>query len=135
MLGIAAVGIMATSLWAISGAAPKGGRTIAELKLSDGREFVVRHYRDRWLEYPKVRFYALDADGVWTSFPVYAELVDLNAAKLVADATAQQVQFMSGDYLVNTYVIQDGNFVHVDGPGSISWTLPPGVEPGEEVIY
>ena len=135
VLGIVAVGIVATGSWAIAAQAPKGARTIAQLNLPDGREFVVRHYRHGWFEYPKVRFYARDTTGVWTSFPVYAELVVANATSLVADARAQQVQLMSGGYWVNTYVIQDGSYVHVDGPGSVSWQLPPGIDPGEEDLH
>lgn len=135
MLGIAAATIVVFvgfSSWMIAAQAPKGDRTIAELKLPDGREFLVRHYRHRWLEFPIVRFYARDTTGVWTSFPVYAELVNSNDASLVFQASAQIVEFWSHGYLVNSYDLHDGNFVHVDGPGSISWNLPPGIEPGDE---
>lgn len=132
LLGIVAIGIITFGFWAIGAQAPKGDRTIAQLKLPDGHEFVVHHYRHGWFEYPKVRFYARDPKGIWTSFPVYAELVVANATSLETDESAQQVQLMSNGYWVNTYVIQDGSFTHVDGPGSVSWTLPPGVEPGEE---
>ncbi len=132
VLGVVAVGIFALSAWMIGAQAPKGARTIAQLKLSDGREFVVRHYRYGWLEYPKVRFYARDANGVWTRFPVIAELVDSRAASLVVNTSAQQVELMSGKYFVSTYVIRNGSYVHVDGSGSDPWELPPGIEPGEE---
>ena len=134
-MGIVAAGIVATSSWAILDLAPKGDRTIAQLKLSDGREFVVHHYRYGWLEYPKVRFYARDTNGVWTSFPVYAELVDSNATTLVLDASGRQVELLSGERRVNSYIIQHNSIVHVDGPGSIKWQLPPGIEPGEENLY
>ena len=131
VLGIAAVGIVVFDAWAIYAVAPKGGRTIAQLELSDGRACVVRHYRSGWLEYPKVRFYARDTQGVWTSFVVISELVNPNSTSLVPDASAQKVQVPG----VGWYRIQDNDFVNPDGSRGTTCQLPPGIEPGEEDIY
>ncbi|MFM1919381.1 MAG: hypothetical protein RLZZ303_1015 [Candidatus Hydrogenedentota bacterium] len=125
----AALVIVAFDAWAIYAVAPKGGRTIAQLHLPDGRAVVVRHYRFGWLEYPTVRLYARDTQGVWTRFYLIAELVDPNTPRLVFDASEQKVQ-MPG---VGWYQFQDNYFTHIDG-GSYGLTiqLPPGIEPGEE---
>ncbi len=131
VLGIVAVGIVAFSTWAIVSVAPKGARTIAQLKLPDGGQFVLRHYRFGWLEYPKVRFYVRDTDGTWTVFPVISELVDPNNAPL---KYSPGVQVQIGD-AGGWYQIQEKAFINVDGPGPLGWQMPPGVEPGEEDIY
>ncbi len=131
VLGIAAVGIVVSSAWAVYAVAPKGSRTIAQLELSNGRMFTVRHYRFGWLEYPKARFYARDTKGLWTSFEVISELVNPNAASLVLDASAQEVQLTG----VGWYRIEDNDFVNIDGSRGNTWQLPPTIEPGEEDIY
>lgn len=128
VLAIAAAGILALSVWAIWTVAPRGGRTIAELELPDGRAFVVRHYRSQWLEYPEVRFYARSSEGVWTSFEVIAELVDPGATRLVLDEPAQEIEAPG----VGWYRIQDDDFVNLDGSRGGRRQLPPGVEPGNE---
>lgn len=128
LLGIAAAAVAVMCAWAIHAVAPKGGRTIAELQFPDKREFVVRHYRYGWFEYPKVRFYARDQDGTWTSFSVISELVDANTLSLVLDATAEQVQVGKA----GSYLIQQKDFVNIDGSRGNIWRLPPGIEPGEE---
>jgi len=130
VLGIAVVGIAVYSACAIYAMAPRGGRTIAQLELSDGRAFVVRHYRSGWLEYPKARFYARDTEGAWTSFALISELVNANATSLVLDASGQEVE-MAG---VGSYRIQDNDFVSVDGSRGTKQQLPPGIEPGQEFV-
>jgi len=130
VLGIAVVGIVVFDAWAICAVAPKGARTIAQLEFPDGRAFVVRHYRSGWFEYPKVRFYARNTEGVWTSFVVISELVNPNSAWLVLDASAQEVQAPGG-----WYRIQDNEFVNPDGSRGATRQLTPGIEPGEEDIY
>lgn len=131
VLGIVAVGIVVFDVWAIRAVAPKGARTIAQLELPDGRALIVRHYRSGWLEYPKVRFYARDTEGVWTSFVLISELVNPNSASLVLDAAGQEVQ-MPG---VGRYRIQDNDFVNIDGSRGTVRQLPLGIEPAEEDIY
>jgi hypothetical protein len=130
-LGIVALGIFMFSAWAGYWMAPKGGRTIAELELPDGRAFVVRHYRYGWLDYPKVRFYARDTNGSWTSFALIAELVNSNGASLALDESAQNVDLGTGGW----YRIQEKDFVNIDGSRPASRRLPPGIEPGEEDIH
>lgn len=129
-LGIAVAGIVVFNAWAIYVVAPKGARTIAQLELPDGHAFVVRHYRYGWLEYPKVRFYARGPEGVWTSFGLIAEWVVPNATSLIMDVQKQQVD-MPG---VGAYLIQDNDFVLLDGSRGVMRQLPSGVEPGEEDI-
>jgi hypothetical protein len=132
VLGIAALGIVAVVMWAIYTVAPKGGRTIAQLELADGRAFVVRHYRYEWTEYPKVRFYARDTEGAWTSFVLIAELVNPNATSLVLDPSEQKVEVApTGGW----YRIPDNDFVNIDGSWCTAQQLPPGIEPGEEDIH
>jgi len=130
-LGIVMVGIVLFSTWAIYVVAPKGGRTTAQLEIPNGQMFVVRHYRFGWLEYPKVRFYVRDPKGAWTSFGVISELVNPNAPSLILDEQTQQVQLLSAGY----YLIQNNDFVNIDGSRGTVWQLPSGVEPGEEAIY
>lgn len=128
--GVAAVVILVMSAWAIYAVAPKGGRTVAQLELSDGRAFAVRYYRFGWLDYPKAWFYARDEAGAWTSFELISELVNPNAASLALDASAEEVE-MPG---VGTYRIDHNDFVNIDGSRGRTRQLPPGVEPGEEDI-
>ncbi len=131
VFGIVAVGIVAFSAYALSAAAPRGGRTIAQLTLPDGREFLLRHYRFSWLDYPKVRFYVHDTDGTWTSISVISELISPNSTTLTLDSSGRQIEI--GD-AGGTYVIQDKYFANIDGGGGFSRQLPPGIEPGEEDI-
>lgn len=131
VLGTAAVGIVALSAWAVVKVAPQGARTLDILETPDGRMFIVRHYRFGWLEYPAVRFYARDPDGDWTVFPVIAELIDGNNTALTVTGTGSARQVQIGE-IGGWYVVHDGNFVNVDGPGHTSAQLPPGIEPGQE---
>jgi hypothetical protein len=132
VLGIAAVGIIAFDTWAICTVAPKGGRTIAQLELADGQAFVVRHYRYGWTEYPKVRFYARNTQGAWTSFALIAELVNPNGTSLELDASEQKVEVApTGGW----YRIPDNDFLNIDGSWCTARQLPPGIEPGEENIH
>ncbi len=129
-LGMVALAIVVLSAWAVYATAPKGARTIAQLNLPDGRVFVVRHYRYRWLEYPKARFYARDADGIWTSFALISELVNPSATSLVLDESVQEVQLPG----VGCYRIPNNDFVIIDGSRANKLPLPPGTEPGEEYL-
>jgi len=128
---ILALGIFAMSAWAVYAVSPKGGRTVAQLKLPDHREFVVRHYRYGWLEYPKARFYARDTNGAWTSFTLISELVNPNATSLVLDASTQQVH-VNG---VGSYLLQQNEFVNIDGSRGTKRLLPPETVPDEENVY
>ncbi len=130
VLGIIVVAIAVFSVSALYVVAPKGGRTIAKLDLPDGRAFVVRHYRYGWFEYPKVRFYARNANGDWTSFSVISELIDPGATSLVLDAAAQEIQLTGAGW----FRIEHNEFVNVDGSRGTVWQLPPGIDPGEEDI-
>lgn len=132
LLGILAAAIIVFNVWAVYAVAPKGGRTIAQLELADGRAFVLRHYRYGWLEYPKVCFYARDPYGVWTRFTVIAELIDANATTLLLNASAQEVALGKAG---GTYRIPHNEFLNIDGSGSDGWPLPPGVAPDEDDIY
>lgn len=129
-LGILVAAIAMFNTWAVCVVAPKGVRTIAQLELPDGHAFVVRHYRYGWLEYPKVRFYARGPEGVWTSFGLIAEWVVPNATSLIMDVQKQQVD-MPG---VGAYLIQDNDFVLLDGSRGVMRQLPSGIEPGEEEL-
>ena len=82
-----------------------------------------------WFEYPEVRFYALDTEGVWTRFDVITEWVDSDNTSLVLDESGQEID-MAG---VGSYR-QDYGFIHIDGSPAASLELPLGVEPGEEDI-
>lgn len=131
VLGIVSAAIAVFCAWAVYWVAPKGGRTIAQMDLPDGRTFVVRHYRFGWTEYPKVRFYARDKEGAWTSFALIAELVNPNDTSLVLDASRQEVEVAPAGW----YRIQANDFVNIDGSRGPTWQLPLDIEPGEEDIY
>jgi hypothetical protein len=131
-LGIAAAAIVLFDVWAIHVVAPKGGRTIAQLELPDGRAFMVRHYRFGWVEAPKVRFYARDTQGVWTRFVLIWELVDPNSPTLLLNEQKQEVEIPG----VGWYRIQENDWINPDGPGyTPPFQLPPGIEPGEEAAF
>lgn len=131
-LVILAVAIVAFSVCAVISQAPKGARTIAELNLPDGHQFLVRHYRFGWLEYPMVRFYVREPGGTWTSFILYSELIDPNNTSLTVDSAKTNVTIgKAGGW----YPIREKYIVHVDGPGDFGMKLAAGVEPGEEDIY
>lgn len=129
--GIGAVVIAMFAAWTIYAVAPKGARTIAELRLPDGHAFVVRHYRYGWFEYPKVRFYARDTQGVWSSFMVISELVNPNSISLALDASSQEVRVPG----VGWYRILDNDFVNPGGSRATTSQLPLGIELGEEDVY
>lgn len=129
-LGLIALAMVVLCSMAVGAVAPKGARTIAQLNRPDGRAFVVRHYRYGWLEYPKVRFYARDTDGNWTSFAVISELVNPNTAALTLDESAQEVQLPNAGW----YRIPDDDFVNVDGSRANKLPLPTGTKPGEEAL-
>ena len=132
VLGIVAFGIVAFSAWALICAAPKGARTIAQLKLPDGQEFVLRHYRFGWKESPKVRFYTREPDGTWTSYTANSEGVDPYSASLVLDAARGEIS--AG--VAGSYLISEKQFIYPWGPdGVIARHLPLGVEPDEDDIY
>ncbi|MCC6696676.1 MAG: hypothetical protein IT365_13685 [Candidatus Hydrogenedentes bacterium] len=131
-LVIVSAAIAVLCVWAVYWVAPKGGRTIAQLDLPDGRTFVVRHYRFGWTEYPKVRFYARNKEGAWTSFMLIAELVNPNDTSLVMDASRQEVEVAP---IGGWYRIKENGFLNIDGSWGPTRQLPPGVEPGAEDIY
>lgn len=131
IFGIVAVGIITFDAWALYEASPKGGRTIAQLELPEGREIIVRHYRYGWFEYPTVRLYARDTTGTWTRFNLVAELVDPNSPSLELKAEKQEVEMWG----VGTYQIESNKFIHADGGGYADCQLPPGIEPETDVKY
>lgn len=120
--------IVAFSGWALYEAAPKGGRTIGQLELSDGQTFLVRHYRYAWLDPPRIRFYARDADGGWTSYILIWELVDPDAVTLAIDEAGQRIDLGTA----GTYQIARKSYINIDGSPAKQTELPAGVEPGEE---
>jgi hypothetical protein len=107
--------------------APKGARTVARLELPQGRAFVLRHTRDHWMEMPKVRFYARNPAGTWTSFQVISELVGASTT-LTYDAASQEVVVFGA----GSYSIPSNDYVQVDGSRLKNWQLPAGTQPGEE---
>ncbi len=125
--GIVALAMVMSSAWTVYSVAPKGARTIARMELLDGHAFVVRHYRYGWFEYPKVRFYARDTDGTWTSFAIISELVNLRSSSLNLDESTQSVEFLPAGW----YSIPNNDFINIDGSRGDTWQLPPGVEPDQ----
>lgn len=128
--GIAALLIAGLCVWAVYAVAPKGSRTIAQLNLPDGHALVLRHYRHGWFDYPKVRLYARDADGTWTSFAIIAELVNPNTPSLLYDEVDKEVDLPG----VGWYRPDLNAFVHIDGGWANARELPPGLQPDEDDV-
>lgn len=128
MWSVASAAIVAFSAWALYEAAPKGARTIGQLDLPDGQSFLVRHYRHEWLAPPRIRFYARDEEGGWTSYILNWELVDPDAVTLAIDEAERRVDLGPA----GMYQIAEKSYINIDGSPATRKELPAGVKPGEE---
>ena len=129
-LALTTMAIAVFCAFALNALAPKGGQTIAQLQLPGNREIVVRHYRYGWFEYPRVRFYARDPNGVWTSFIIISELVNARSTSLKFDATKQEVTLDTAGW----YRVDFNDFVNIDGGRGRAWQLASGVDPRTEQL-
>lgn len=130
-LGIASASLAVFCAFATYAVAPKGGRTIAQLQLPGNREFILRHYRYGWFEYPKARFYARDAKGVWTSFALISELINPINASLILDTSKQEISVGKAGW----YRVDKDDLIFEDGGRGKTWQLLPGIEPSDDNIY
>lgn len=125
---VASAAIVGFGASALYEAAPKGARTIGQLDLPDGQSFLVRHYRDEWLAPPRIRFYARDEEGGWTSYILIWELVDPDGVTVSFDETRRRIELGPA----GTYLIAEESYINIDGSPAKQTELPAGVEPGEE---
>ena len=129
-LGIVSLAIAVLCAYATYAVSPKGGRTIAQLQLPEKREFILRHYRYGWFEYPKLRFYARDNSGRWTSFAVISELINPNDISLVYDEAKQGIAVG----IAGAYDAKNNYFTNIDGSSGKVWQLAPGIEPNQDEL-